>query len=89
MAARFSSHEHSERLRQSAEILDFEIPYSVAEIDAAKQLVLDKNGLEDAYVRPVAWRGSRDDGGRRPSTTPSTWPSPTWEWPSMFDSRPR
>ena len=39
-------------------MLDFEIPYSVAEIDAAKQLVLEKNGKTDAYVRPVAWRGS-------------------------------
>ena len=35
--------EHSERLKRSANILDFEIPYSVAEIDAAKQLVLDRN----------------------------------------------
>ena len=63
MAARSSRcTEHSERLKRSAKILDFEIPYSVAEIDAAKQLVLDKNGQKDAYVRPIAWRGSRDDG---------------------------
>ena len=44
--------------QRSAEMLDFEIPYSVAEIDAAKRLVLEKNGQTDAYVRPVAWRGS-------------------------------
>ncbi len=37
----FKSTEHSERLKKSAEILDFEIPYSVAEIDAAKALVLE------------------------------------------------
>ena len=54
----FKSTEHSERLKNSANILDFEIPYSVAEIDAAKQLVVDKNNLPDAYLRPVAWRGS-------------------------------
>ena len=30
----------------------------VAEIDAAKYLCLKENGLKDAYVRPVAWRGS-------------------------------
>ena len=29
-------------------MLDFEIPYSVAEIDAAKRLVLEKNGQADA-----------------------------------------
>ena len=44
--------------KRSAQMLDFEIPYSVAEIDAAKQLVLEKNGQKDAYVRPIAWRGS-------------------------------
>ena len=45
MGARFSSRrEHSERLKKSAEILDFEIPYTVAEIDAAKLAVLQKNG---------------------------------------------
>ncbi len=32
----FKSKEHSERLKRSAQILDFEIPWSVAEIDAAK-----------------------------------------------------
>src|SRR5450756_1268459 len=46
----FKSTEHSERLKNSARILDFEIPWSVAEIDAAKQLVVDKNNLPDGYV---------------------------------------
>src|SRR5215471_10838077 len=49
----FKSMEHSERLKTSANILDFEIPFSVAEIDAAKQLVIDKNNLPDAYLRPI------------------------------------
>ena len=60
----FKSTEHSERLKNSGRILDFEIPWSVAEIDAAKQLVLEKNDLPDAYVRPVAW-GSLFGGPRR------------------------
>ena len=54
----FKSTEHSERFHKSAEYLDFTIPYSVAEIDAAKQLVIDKNATPNCYVRPVAWRGS-------------------------------
>jgi branched-chain amino acid aminotransferase len=53
----FRSTAHSERLKRSANILDFEIPWSVAEIDAAKQLVIDRNKLPNAYLRPVAWRG--------------------------------
>jgi branched-chain amino acid aminotransferase len=50
----FKSTEHSERLKNSASILDFEIPYSVAEIDAAKRLVVEKNGMPNAYVRAIA-----------------------------------
>jgi branched-chain amino acid aminotransferase len=80
----FKSTEHSERLRQSAEILDFEIPYSVAEIDAAKRLVLEKNGQRDAYVRPVAWRGSEMMGVAAQSNTIHL-AIATWEWPSYFD----
>jgi len=57
----FLSEKHSERLHASAKHLDFEIPYSVAQIEAAKRAALDANGLKDAYVRPVAWRGSGTD----------------------------
>ena len=46
----FKSTQHSERLKRSAQLLDFEIPYSVGEIDAAKRLVLEKNGRETVRV---------------------------------------
>ena len=58
----FKCTEHSERLKRSANILDFEIPYSVAEIDAAKRLVVEKNGQKNAYVRAIAWRGAEQLG---------------------------
>src|SRR5207245_6197116 len=58
----FNCQVHSERLKRSAELLDFDIPYSVAEIDAAKRLVLEKNGQTDAYVRPGPWRGAESRG---------------------------
>ena len=80
----FKTTEHSARFRRSAEILDFVIPYSEAEIDAAKQLVLDKNGLKDAYVRPVAWRGSEMMAVSAQANTIHV-AIATWEWPSMFD----
>lgn len=50
--------DHSARLKRSAEHLGYEIPYSVEEIDQACLDALAKSGLGDAYVRPVAWRGS-------------------------------
>jgi branched-chain amino acid aminotransferase len=80
----FKSSEHSERFQRSAEYLDFKIPYSVAELDAAKQAVLDKNGLKDAYVRPVAWRGSEMMAVAAQNATIHT-AIAVWEWPSMFD----
>jgi branched-chain amino acid aminotransferase len=84
----FKCTEHSQRLRASAEWLDFEIPYSVAEIDAAKRLVLEKNGQRDAYVRPVAWRGSEMMAVSAQNTTIHL-AIGTWEWPSYFDPAQR
>src|SRR4051812_50080793 len=51
----FKCTEHSERLKRSAQMLDFEIPYSVAETDAAKRPGLAKNRQKGAPGRPVAW----------------------------------
>ncbi|OYX72244.1 MAG: branched-chain amino acid aminotransferase [Rhizobiales bacterium 32-66-11] len=84
----FKSAEHSERLRLSAEMLDFTIPYGISEIDAAKRLTLEKNGLVDAYVRPVAWRGSEMMGVSAQSNTIHL-AIACWEWPSYFDPEQR
>jgi branched-chain amino acid aminotransferase len=84
----FKSLEHSERLLRSAEVLDFEIPYSAAEIDAAKRLVIAQNGLVDAYVRPVAWRGSEMMGVSAQKNTIHL-AIAAWEWPSYFDPAER
>ena len=80
----FRSTAHSTRLKNSARILDFDIPYSVAEIDAAKQLVIDTNGLTDAYVRPIAWRGSEMMGVSAPNNAIHLAVA-AWTWPSYFD----
>jgi len=80
----FKCTEHSERLKKSAQMLDFEIPFTVAEIDAAKRLVLEKNGQKDAYVRPVAWRGSEMMGVSAQNNKIHL-AIATWQWPSYFD----
>ena len=54
----FKLTEHTRRLFRSAELLDMDIPFSVAEIDEACKLTCSRNGLTDAYIRPVAWRGA-------------------------------
>lgn len=80
----FKSRQHSERLKNSASILDFEVPWTVEEIDAAKQLVIDSNYLTDCYVRPIAWRGSEMLGVSAPDNTIHL-AIAAWDWPSYFD----
>ena len=58
----FKSTEHSQRLIDSGRILGFEVPYSAAELDAAKAAIVAKMGFKDCYVRPIAWRGSEQMG---------------------------
>jgi 2-isopropylmalate synthase len=53
----FKSIEHAERFHRSAQMVDMQIPYSVEEIMQAKQAIVAKNGLKNAYIRPIAWRG--------------------------------
>jgi branched-chain amino acid aminotransferase len=84
----FKCTQHSERLKRSANILDFEIPYSVAEIDAAKRLVIEKNAKKDAYVRPVAWRGSEMMGVSAQNNKIHL-AIACWDWPSYFDPAER
>src|ERR1700761_7289368 len=84
----FKSTAHSERLKRSANMLDFEIPWSVAEIDAAKQLMIEKNNLPDSYIRPVAWRGSEMMGVSAQSNTIHL-AIACWTWPSYFDPAER
>ena len=80
----FLSEKHSERLHASAKHLDFEIPYSVAQIEAAKRAALDANGLKDAYVRPVAWRGSGTDMGVAAAANPVHLAIAVWEWGAYY-----
>jgi branched-chain amino acid aminotransferase len=84
----FKSKEHSERLKHSAALLDFDIPYSVAEIEAAKRLVVERNGTPEAYIRPIAWRGSEQLGVSAQNNQIHL-AIATWEWPSYFDPAQR
>ena len=80
----FKLTEHSERLKRSAELLDFEIPYSVAEIDQACKDACERNGLTDCYIRPVAWLGAEklsvSSIGNKVHLAIAV-----WDWPSYFD----
>ena len=80
----FKLTEHTERLHKSAEYLGFEIPWSVQEIDDACIATLKRQGLTNAYVRPVAWRGSEMMGVSAQANKINL-AIAVWDWPSYFD----
>ena len=80
----FKSRKHSERLKYSAKSIDFEIPYSIDEIEAAKNKVLAENNLEEAYVRAIAWRGAGEDMGVASAKNPVRLAIAAWEWGAYY-----
>ena len=80
----FKSRAHSARLLQSGVYLDMDIPYSVDQIEAAKEQTLKANGLTDAYVRAVAWRGAGDDMGVAAKRNPVRMAVAVWEWGAYY-----
>ena len=79
----FKSEEHTERLHASANVLGFEIPWTKDQITAAKEAVLERMNLVDAYIRPIAWRGSEMMGVSAQQNTIHL-AIAAWEWPSYF-----
>ena len=84
----FKLTEHSERLHHSAKMLDFEIPYSVAEIDQACRDAVSANGIVDGYVRPIAWRGSEQMAVSAQKNTIHL-SIASWYWGTYFDMEQR
>ncbi len=84
----FHLDEHTERLINSAKVLGFAIPFTAEEINAACNEVVKAQGLKDAYVRPVAWRGSEMMAVSAQQTRIHV-AIAAWQWPSYFDPAAR
>lgn len=82
----FKSREHSERLVRSGELLGFEIPYTVDQIEAAKADTFARMGFDSAYLRPVAWRGSEMMGVSAQNNTIHL-AIAIWQWGAYFADR--
>jgi len=79
----FKSNEHTTRLFKSASVLGMDIPFTPDMINQAKEAVLKANNLSNAYLRPVAWRGSEQMGIAARATKTHV-AIAVWEWPSYF-----
>ena len=84
----FKLREHTQRLIDSGRELGFEIPYSLAELEQATRETVAAQGYADAYVRPVAWRGSEMMGVSAQDTKINV-AIAVWEWPSYFSPEAR
>ena len=80
----FESRAHSARLHESAAAMDFEIPWDIDAIEAAKARVLEANGLADAYVRAIAWRGAGEDMGVASRRNPVRLAIAAWPWGNYY-----
>lgn len=79
----FKSQEHTTRLFKSASVLGMDIPFAPEVINLAKEAVLKANNFTNAYLRPVAWRGSEQMGIAARATRTHV-AIAAWEWPSYF-----
>jgi branched-chain amino acid aminotransferase len=79
----FKLHAHTMRLINSGRLLGFEIPFSAEQINDACNAVLAANHLTDAYVRPIAWRGSEQLAVSAQQTKIHL-AIACWPWPNLF-----
>ena len=80
----FKLTEHNQRLHTSADLMGFKIPYAVEELDAATIELLKRQGFADAYVRPIAWRGSEMMGVSAQNNKINV-AIAIWQWGSYFN----
>ena len=79
----FKGTQHSQRLHASAKYLDFTVPYSIDELNAAKAETMKAQGMTDCYLRAFAWRGAEAMGisGTRSKIHVAI---AAWAWPNFY-----
>jgi branched-chain amino acid aminotransferase len=75
----FRLRDHMKRLVESAKLLYMEIPYSLDELDAAVLDTVSANGLDECYIRPIAYVGY-GELGVNPGDNPVDVSVLTWPW---------
>jgi branched-chain amino acid aminotransferase len=79
----FRHQAHLDRLFQSARLYHMEIPFSKAEIKAATDELIVRNGFKSCYIRPLVFRGA-GPMGLYPLNSPVEVAIATWEWGSYL-----
>jgi len=79
----FKLEEHTDRLIESARLLDMKIPYTAQQLNDASYETIRANNITDGYIRPVAWRGSEQMGVTAQNAKINV-AITCWVWPSYF-----
>ncbi|CAC9979792.1 Branched-chain amino acid aminotransferase (EC 2.6.1.42) [uncultured Gammaproteobacteria bacterium] len=79
----FRLEEHTNRLFNSAKIMNMDIGYSKDEINQAQREAVTKNNLDSAYIRPMCFYGSEGMGLRADGLKVHTIIA-AWEWGSYL-----
>lgn len=82
----FESLRHSQRLAKSAETMGFDLPISIDELERVKAEALQRSGLESAYIRAFAWRGSEMMGVSAQANTIHVAVA-VWPWGDYFEDK--
>ena len=80
----FKSRQHSQRLIESGNLIDVPVPYSVDEIEIAKQKILEDSKLKEAYIRAICWRSSGEDMGVASQKNRVRMAIAAWEWGAYY-----
>ena len=80
----FKSRQHSQRLIESGNLIDVQVPYTIDEIELAKNALLEKSKLKEAYIRAICWRGSGEDMGVASQKNKVRMAIATWEWGAYY-----
>ena len=84
----FRLKEHTDRLFRSAHILQMDMPFDKATLNAAQREVVKLNNLQEGYVRPMCFLGSEGMGLRADNLKTHVMIA-AWPWPSYMDPEAR
>ena len=76
----FRLRDHMHRMERSGRIFQMDMPYSVDEMIKGTCEVIEANGLQECYVRPIAYRGFGGEMGVNPAANPVEVAIAVWSW---------
>jgi branched-chain amino acid aminotransferase len=80
----FRLKEHTDRLFSAADKINIKIPFSKDELNSIQCEILNKNSLDEGYIRPIVYLGNEGLGLRAKDLSVNVAVA-AWEWPSYMD----